>query len=278
VAARQPPTERVRELVVAAGRGAGKDSIASFLAAYIGITFDPRGKLRPGERAFILCVAVDKAQANIAFRYIAGYFESIPALASLVSNVGPSTIELRNGTTIEVAANNFRSVRGRSIACAILDECAFFRDESYANPDVELYNALAPGLARVPGSMLLAISSVHKRNGLLYQKIKACHGKDNSSTLAVMGTTTDFNPSFDRQIIEQALLEDPERFGAEYLCRWRDDLSTFIDRLLLGAAVDTGVIVRPPLAGVHYVGGCDASGGRNDSFTAAVIPEALPVG
>jgi hypothetical protein len=85
-----------------------------------------------------------------------------------------------------------------------------------------------------------------------------------------MGSTTTFNPSFPQDIIDKALEEDPERFGAEYMCRWRDDLCSFIDRLLLDAAVDTGVIVRPPIAGVNYTAGCDASGGRNDSFTAAI--------
>jgi hypothetical protein len=78
------------------------------------------------------------------------------------------------------------------------------------------------------------------------------------------------NPSFPQHIIDKALEDDPERFGAEYLCRWRDDLSTFIDRLLLEAAVDTGVVVRPPAPGVHYFAGGDASGGRNDAFTAAI--------
>jgi hypothetical protein len=85
-----------------------------------------------------------------------------------------------------------------------------------------------------------------------------------------MGSTTIFNPSFPQHIIDEALVDDPERFGAEYMCRWRDDLSTFIDRLLLASAVDTGVIVRAPAEGIHYVAGCDASGGRNDAFTAAV--------
>jgi hypothetical protein len=151
-----------------------------------------------------------------------------------------------------------------------MDEAAFLRDENYASPDTEIYNALSPGLARVPGSLLLIISSVHKRNGLLYKKIKDTHGKDSATTLAVMGSTTVFNPSFPQHIIDEALEEDAEKFGAEYLCRWRDDLSTFIDRVLLGAAVDTGVIVRAPVAGVHYVAGCDASGGRNDAFTAAI--------
>jgi hypothetical protein len=237
---------------------------------YLAASFDPRGKLRPGEKAFCLCLAVDREQAKIAFRYIVGYFEQIPALASLVTNIGPTSIELSNHVVIEVIVANFRSVRGRSILAAVMDEAAFMRDENYASPDVEVYNALSPGLARVPGSMLFIISSVHKRSGLLYKKIKDNHGKDDATILAVMGSTRQFNPSFDQSIIDKALEDDPERLGAEYLCRWRDDLSTFIDRVLLEAAVDIGVVVRAPAPGVRYTAACDASGGRNDSFTAAI--------
>jgi hypothetical protein len=118
--------------------------------------------------------------------------------------------------------------------------------------------------------LLLVISSVHKRTGLLYKKIKLYHGKDDPDVLAVMGATTAFNPSFPQAIIDEAIQEDSEKFWAEYYCRWRDDLSTFLDRVLLDAAVDSGVTVRAPLEGVNYVAGCDASGGRNDSFTAAI--------
>jgi hypothetical protein len=42
--------------------------------------------------------------------------------------------------------------------------------------------------------------------------------------LVVYGTTLQFNPSFDESLIEKALAEDPERYGAEYLSKWRDDL------------------------------------------------------
>ena len=111
VAERKPPAQPVKELVCAVGRGGGKDSIASFLATYLAASFDPRGKLRPGEKAYVLCLAVDKSQATIAFCYIKGYFEKLPALAALVTNVGPSSISLRNGVTIEVIVNSYRSVR-----------------------------------------------------------------------------------------------------------------------------------------------------------------------
>jgi hypothetical protein len=37
---------------------------------------------------------------------------------------------------------------------------------------------LSPGLARVPGSMKILISSVHKRSGLLYQRYRDFYGKE----------------------------------------------------------------------------------------------------
>jgi hypothetical protein len=52
VAAREPPAKRVKELICVAGRGAGKDSIASLIATCAVINFDPRGRLRPGYSAW----------------------------------------------------------------------------------------------------------------------------------------------------------------------------------------------------------------------------------
>ena len=67
--------------------------------------------------------------------------------------------------------------------------------------------------------MLIMISCAHKRSGLLYQRYRDHYGKDSDGVLVVHGTTLQFNPSFDAKIIERALEEDPQRYGAEYLCR-----------------------------------------------------------
>jgi len=73
-----------------------------------------------------------------------------------------------------------------------------------------------------------------------------------------------------RSDLRRTSSDDPERYGAEYLSKWRDDLSTWLSRELLDAAVDRGVFVRAPASDINYIAGCDASGGRNDSFTAAI--------
>ena len=128
VANRAPPKKRVRELWVIGGRRGGKDSIASLIATWFAINnYD--GLLRPGEQATVMCLAVDRLQARIVLKYIKAYFEQIKMLKGLVTRETIDGLELSNNVELSVLAGNFRSVRGRSIACAILDECAFWRDE-----------------------------------------------------------------------------------------------------------------------------------------------------
>ena len=275
VAGRKPPRKRIDELVCVVGRGGGKDLIASLIATVAAVNFDPDGRLRPGEMAHVMCIACDRDQAGILFSYIKGYFEDIPALRPLVRNkAAANSIELTNRVSIDVFTNSYRSVRGRSILCAVFDEAAFFRDDTSANPAAETHAAVTPGLARVKGSMLIMISSAHRRTGLLYDRWHKFYGKDNDDVLVVKlvvkGTTLQFNPGFNPLIIERQLEDDLAKYSAEYLSEWRDDLSTWLERPLLEAAVDPGVIVRPPVAGIHYIAGCDVSGGRHDSFTMAI--------
>jgi hypothetical protein len=80
LAERDPPERRVREAWFAIGRRGGKDSVASAVATYAATAVDYSGFLRPGERATILCIAVDREQAGIVLKYIQGYFAAIPML------------------------------------------------------------------------------------------------------------------------------------------------------------------------------------------------------
>jgi hypothetical protein len=269
VAERAPPTKRVKEAVYIVGRGGGKDSIASLIAAYVAVTFDPRGKLRPGEHATVMLLAVDRDQAGIAFNYIRGLFEETAALKPMIRDIGRDTIELRNGVEIVVHTNSFRSVRGRSILCAILDEVAMWRDNDSANPDAEVYAALKPGM-RVPGAMMILISTAYRRSGLLYDQHAEHYGDSTSDgTLVVRGTTEQFNPTADLEEIARLVESNPAKYNAEFNSVWRDDLSSFITRDLLERAVDTAESVRPPVAGVEYHAFCDPSGGGPDEYTMA---------
>jgi hypothetical protein len=272
VAERDPPKQRVRELWIVAGRRAGKDSIASLIAAWFGAFVNYDGFLRPGELASVMCLACDRQQAKIVLGYSRAYFERLEMLRGLVTRETADGLELSTGSELTVMSSNFRSVRGRSIALGIMDELAFWRsEEGSASPDVETYGALVPGLATIPGSMLIGMSSPYGRAGLLYEKWKAHYGNsDDEDVLVVRAASRTLNPTIDPRIVDAEMARDPARARAEWLAEWRDDVSTFLPRDVIDAAVDYDVVVRPPIPDVIYHGACDPSGGVSDSFTAAV--------
>jgi hypothetical protein len=266
---RAPPSHPVSELVCLIGRGGGKDSIAAALAVYIAVTSD-FSRLRPGEKGCVLCLATDRDQAGIAFGYIKGLFEEVPMLAAMVERITADTIDLNNGAQIIVATNSFRAVRGRTICCVIMDEVCFWRSDDYADPDVEVDAAVGPGLARFPGSLKVLISSTYRRAGLAFGKWKASFGKDDDDTLVILGTTRQFNAGFPQKDIDRDIARDPDRYRAEYLSEWRDDLRAYIDREAIEACVTWGCYERAPRAGIRYRCFVDVSGGRGDSFCWAI--------
>jgi hypothetical protein len=275
-AAAQPPKHRVSELAICAGRGAGKDSIASFLAAHTAMSFNPaKAKLRPGENIYVLCLAVDKEQAAICFNMCKGFFETIPTLKAMVKRFGTDTITLTNRVTIKITTNDYKSVRGRGILVAIFDECSFWKTENSAtaaNPDIEVHAAISPGLARVKGSMLIMISSAYRRTGMLYERWKLFYGKPDDDILVVRGSTTQLNPTFPQATIDRALELDRSRYAAEYLSEWRDDLQSLVSRDVVEACVVPGTYELPPKRDVSsYFAFCDpSSGSGQDSMTLCI--------
>ena len=125
-------------------------------------------------------------------------------------------------------------------------------------------------MATLPTSMLIGISSPHKRSGLLYSKWCDSHGKDDDDVLVVAGELRTFNPSLPQKIVDDAMAKDPSKARAEWLGQWRDDLAEYLSRALIEDAVDDGVIVRPPVPNVRYSAFADPSGGASDSFTCGI--------
>ena len=264
------PAKRCRELVICAARRAGKDAIAALVCAFFAMTFRPSGRVRPGERPLILLLAAGRAQSRGLLGYVRGLFE-IPALKALITRETQDGFELSNGIDISVGTADFRTIRGRTVLLCIMNELAFWRDENSSNPDKEVYRAVLPAMASLGDqAMLVMISSVHRRGGLLYDKWEKSFGKDDPNTLVITASTRQLNPTIDQQIIDDALADDPQAAAAEYQSIWRDDLASYITLAEVQACVDSGITVRPPQAGVKYVAFIDASSGRSDSYTAAV--------
>jgi hypothetical protein len=270
---REPPARRCREVWIIAGRRAGKDALASVIAAHAAALFDQQARLRPGEHAAIACLACDRAQSRIILGYIKAFFADIPMLNALVERWTAIGVQLRNAIDIEIATNSFKSIRGRPFALVILDEVAFYSSETSSTPDVELFKAIEPGLATLaPNSMIIGISTPWRRSGLLHAKYKTHFGKSDDDVLVIQAPSLLLNPTLDPAIVTRALEADPAAARSEWLGQFRDDIGSWLDLATIENSVDTGVLVRPPVldGSVTYFSGCDPSGGRHDSFTLAV--------
>ena len=79
------PGQRVQELVVVAGRRAGKSRAISTLVSYLA-TLCNYPSLAPGETGVVLCLAPDRRQASVLLSYIAATIRGSPMLSQLLVN------------------------------------------------------------------------------------------------------------------------------------------------------------------------------------------------
>ena len=180
------------------------------------------------------------------------------------------TLELTNGLVIEVRAANFRRLRGPTYIAVIADELAYwYNDEVHVNPDVEVLNAVEPGLATTGGPLIL-ISSPHARRGVLWEMFKNHHGPEGDPlTLVARGPSTALNPSLPQRVVDRALEKDRPRATAEYLAEFRTDIEGFVSmEVIEGCLGDYREMM--PAANTSYKAFVDPSGGSADSFTLAI--------
>lgn len=232
---------------------------------------DYRQYLAPGEFGTLAVIAADRQQARIVMGYIAALFEEVDMLRELVANQGKESIELKNRVRIEVHTASFRGVRGYSLVGVVCDEIAFWRsDDGSANPDTEILAALRPGMATIPGALLIAISSPYARRGVLWEAYRRHFGQDGDPILVWQADTSSMNPRVDPQIIQDAYEQDQAAAASEYGALFRTDIDAFVPREAVDAVVVPDRFELPPSTGVSYRAFVDPSGGSSDSMTLTI--------
>lgn len=265
------PLAPFREAALIVGRRGGKSRVLALIAVFLATFRDYAPHLAPGEVATIGVLAANRDQARSIFRFISGLLKATPLLAGMVTDENTETIVLSNRVHIEIATASFRTTRGYSYAAVLADEIAFWRsDETSANPDVEILRALRPGMANIPGSILLLASSPYAKRGALYGTFRRNYGRDDARVLVWKADTAAMNPSIDPAIIAEAYEEDPEAARAEYGAEFRDDLADFVTRETVDAVTMRGRSELPPEPGISYLAFCDPSGGVSDAMTLAI--------
>ena len=267
-----PPTEPLNEAWLVIGRRGGKSFILATIAVFLAAFKDWRPFLGPGEVATIMIIARDRKQARVIKRFITGLLHEVPMLRAVIATETQEIIQLKNRISIEIHTASFRSTRGYTIVAALLDEIAFWEtDETSSEPDVEVINAIKPGMATIPGAMLLCASSPHARKGALWNAHRKHFGKEGDPVLVWQAATRDMNASVPQHYIDAHIADDPVKAAAEYGAVFRSDVETYVLREAVEACISVGVYERPPEPGEHYFAFADPAGGSGgDSMTLAI--------
>ena len=261
------PTEAFDEAYLIKPRRAGGTLFGAACGLHAALK-DYRSLLGPGEVATTALIASDRRQARQLMNYVQGLVEDSPIISAELVKMNTESVEFAHRSVIEVHTGSFRSTRGYSFACVLLDELAFYRDDMSAIPDVELVRAIRPGLTNLNGR-LLAFSSPHARRGHLWNMFRTHYGEA-SSVLVIKAGGPVLNPTIDADVIQRARDEDPVAARSEWDAEFRPDIAAFLDEESIDAAVIGGRRELPP-AGHSYFGFVDPSGGRHDAMVLSIV-------
>jgi hypothetical protein len=268
----ETPTVPFKEAALVVGRRGGKSRILALIAVFLATFRSYEEYLAPGEVATIAVIAADRKQARSIFRFTIGLLRAVPMLSAMIDDDSAEAIALNNRVLIEIHTASFRVTRSYSFAAVLADETAFWRDENSANPDVEIFRALRPGMASIPGAILMNASSPYRRAGLLWTTFQRHYGRDDARVLVWKADTATMNPGVDPAIVAEAYEDDPEAAASEFGAEFRTDIADFVSRTIVEACIESGCHERPPVrAAGSYKAFIDAAGGSgSDSMTLAI--------
>lgn len=246
------PAQARAVFVAVCGRGAGKSYILAALRALhlaLTVTF---ARLAPGEVAVSIVVAPDLRLARQTLGFVAGAIAECSPIADLVRSKTADRIELERPDGVRVAIECLpatvkgSALRGRTTACAVLDEAAFFRDaETGQVNDLEVYRALQPRV--VAGGQTIIASTPWTEVGLMFDLFEANHGSPETALAAHAPTLLLQDTAETREMVAREEKRDPtnarREFGALFMPA---DAATFFDPRAIAAAVDETLVVPVP--------------------------------
>jgi hypothetical protein len=270
--------EQRRAFFMVAGARSGKSYIfGAIRLLHLALTVNV-SKLAEGEEAGAPIIAPTLKKAQKALQYIRGLIRKSPALQAIAEGwhkgTRSQTITLRRERDVVIAAVAASSgglgARGDSLVGCLLDEAAFFRDESHAVNDREIYNAAEPRI--VAGGQLLVITTPWAKTGLVYEFFRDYWGAANDNALVAHAPTEVMrtDPTILAQVAKSRARE-PENAEREWDAKFvAISNAQFFDEDTLQRAFDDELELRsaPAAPGTELSAGGDFAFERNSSTLA----------
>jgi hypothetical protein len=235
-------------LCAVCGARSGKTYVLGALRLLHQSLTTPLETLAPGEQAIGLIVAPDMRLARQALSYVKGACRMRKQLSALVVAETADSITLRRpeGGVVAIeclpATAGGGAVRGRSLVGALLDEAAFFRDDSYKVNDAEIFKAVHPRM--LPGAQLVIASTPWVKKGLLYELYRGNYGKHQTAVAAHAPTLLLRDVPLTREIVERERQLDPDNARREFDAEFMDlDAQAFFDSRAIERSVDPKLVL-----------------------------------
>lgn len=233
--------------------------------------------LAAGEIAVALIVCPDLRLARQTLRFAVGAAEREPTIRRLIDSKTSDSCVLRRPDRKVVAleclpaTRGGSALRGRSLVSATLGEPAFFRDESYAVVDDEIFRAVAPRV--LPGGMVVCVGTPWMQSGLLYRTFTKNHGSPVDAIAAQAPTLLMLDTPRNREAVARERERDPDNALREFDAVFTAAGSAlWFDPQALNASVDESLsLTVPPVDGQQHWQGTDLGFRQNSS--ASVISQ-----
>lgn len=255
------PAEARRVVVQVKGRDVGGSRLGAERCLHLGYTL-PLDRIGYDELAYVVFGGPKIRHARVGLRH---------ALNAARKNGLKVDGQTRDGFTLVrhdgrrvrfecfAASRGGDNMRGVPIIAALLDEAAFFVDESSGAFNGEnIFGAIVPRL--LPGGQILIVSSPWAESGLLHSEFVRNHGHPVTAIAAFCPTTTMRDDAETLGMVERERIRDPENarreLDAEFL---PTGAGYYFDRFALDACPLESMPLTLPSAeqGWKYFGGYD---------------------
>jgi len=180
----------------------------------------------------VAIVAPSYRQSKLVLRKITTWMWLLPK--SLLSTVGKTRVEFRNGSSIEAYPNNPLTIRGPTLHLVYCDEMNFIRD------DVELYDAVLFTIGTTNGSFI-ASSTPGSRDGLFYKISFAPEYADFSRHHVSWREAVEPSGPLKKNVLEKIrkqLEANPWRWTREMEAEYAEDEDSFFPLALVTSCID----------------------------------------
>lgn len=273
-----------REICLILGRGSGKDTLVSFIAAYESCLTDWTPYIRAGEFAWTFVIATREQQAvEIGKNMIFANIENSPKLRSLIitdeerkadmtmprSKAG--VMLLRSQCAITALPCTSKAGKGYPVGIAILDEAAFYnKDNENKNTDYEVYRSIVPRQIQFgDAAKRFIISSPGDKRGLVWERWRD-RKKKQHLYFCIKAPTHRIRTDWPKEEFDRYKKLDPIGFRREYGAEFVDTLSPLLKLKQIMKVVRDDDDPVPYNPDFPYAIAIDAAFGDRDKFAVAV--------